>query len=153
MASFGTASRANLVDVNSTLVKIANGVVGFWDCSVTDGVRSIEEQRKNVARGVSKTMDSKHLPQPDKDPKENGKAKAIDIVPYPVNWTAIEKGYAAIKHVSGGMEVAEMYAFAGFVDGYAAALGINLRSGYDWNTNRQFEDQSFLDLPHHEMRG
>lgn|SRR5678815_427859 len=147
MPHFGTASTKNLEGVDERLVKIANGVVGFWDCSVTDGVRTIEEQRKNVARGVSKTMDSKHLPQAD------GKGHAIDIVPYPINWNAIEKGYGAIKHATGGMEVAEMYAFAGFVDGYAAALGINLRSGYDWNTNRQFEDQSFLDLPHHELRG
>lgn len=147
MASFGAASRANLVGVAEPLVKIANGVVGFWDSSVTDGVRTIEEQRKNVARGASKTMDSKHLPQAD------GKSHAIDFVPFPVNWDAIEKGFQAIRHVTGGMEVAEMYAFAGFVDGYAAALGYNLRSGYDWNTNRQFEDQSFLDLPHHELRG
>lgn len=147
MPNFGAASRANLVGVDDRLVKIANGVVGYWDCSVTDGVRTIEEQRKNVAKGVSKTMDSKHLPQAD------GKGHAIDIVPFPVNWNAIEKGYSAIKHATGGMEIAEMYAFAGFVDGYAAALGINLRSGYDWNTNRQFEDQSFLDLPHHELRG
>jgi len=145
--SFGAVSRGNLVGVDQRLIDIANGVVAYWDCSVTDGVRTVEEQRKNIARGVSKTMNSKHLPQAD------GKSHAIDIVPYPVNWTLIERGYAAIKHATGGMEVAEMYAFAGFVDGYAAAKGINLRSGYDWNTNRQFEDQSFLDLPHHELRG
>lgn len=147
MANFGAASRQNLEGVDQRLINIANKAVLGWDCSVTDGIRTVEEQRKNVARGVSKTMDSKHLPQSD------GKGHAIDIVPYPVNWAAIEKGYQAIKHATGGMEVAEMYAFAGFVDGVAWAMGINLRSGYDWNTNRQFEDQSFLDLPHHELRG
>lgn len=152
MPNFGATSRKNLEQVNSKLVRVANGVVGWWDCSVTDGIRTIEEQRKNIARGVSRTMNSMHLPQPDPDPAENGKAKAIDICVYPINWDNIEKGFGAVKKVTGGMDVLEMYAFAGFVDGYAAALGINLRSGYDWNSNRQFEDQSFLDLPHHELR-
>lgn len=147
MPNFGAASRANLVGVNSRLVNVANKVIQVWDCSVTDGTRTVEEQRKNVARGVSKTMDSKHIIQAD------GTGHAIDIVPFPVNWDAIQKGYDAIKRVTGGMEIAEMYAFAGFVDGVAWAMGINLRSGYDWNTNRQFEDQTFLDLPHHELRG
>lgn len=147
MPNFGNASRTNLEGVEPRLVKVANIVVSGWNCSVTDGVRSLAEQVKNVAKGVSKTMDSKHLPQAD------GFSHAIDIVPFPINWDAIEKGYAAIKHATGGMEIAEMYAFAGFVDGVAWSMGINLRSGYDWNTNRQFEDQSFLDLPHHELRG
>ena len=147
MPSFGAASRANQQGVEPRLVKVSNSVVAAWDCSITDGVRTLEEQRKNVAKGVSKTMDSKHLIQLD------GYGHAIDIVPYPINWDAIEKGYQAIKHATGGMEIAEMYAFAGFVDGVAHAMGIELRSGYDWNSNRQFEDQSFLDLPHHELKG
>lgn len=147
MPVFGATSRENEKQVHPNLIKVADKVVQVWDCSITDGIRTIEEQRKNIARGASKTMDSKHLPQAD------GLSHAIDIVPYPVNWTAIERGFQAIKHVTGGMEVAEMYAFAGFVDGVAWGMGLNLRSGYDWNTNRQFEDQSFLDLPHHELRG
>ncbi len=39
-------------------------------------LRSIEEQRENIARGVSWTMHSKHLPQ-----EPDGKARAIDLVP------------------------------------------------------------------------
>jgi len=147
MPSFGSVSRENEKQVHPDLIRVAEKVVQVWDCSITDGVRTIEEQRKNIARGASQTMNSKHLPQAD------GLSHAIDIVPYPVNYVAIEKGFGAIKHATGGMEVAEMYAFAGFVDGVAWGMGINLRSGYDWNTNRQFEDQSFLDLPHHELRG
>jgi hypothetical protein len=39
--------------------------------------RTIEEQTDAVARGVSWTMNSKHLPQP-----PDGKSLAIDICPY-----------------------------------------------------------------------
>ena len=83
---FGKVSQANLEGVHPELVRIANTVIREWDCSITDGARTIEEQQKNVARGVSKTMHSKHLPQGD------GLAHAIDIVPYPIDCAAITRG-------------------------------------------------------------
>lgn len=146
MPAYGATSRKNLAEVHPDLQKVFNLVIKFWDCSILDGARSIEEQRKNVAKGVSQTMDSLHLPQDD------GFSWAVDALPYPFDWEKIQRGLDAIKRADGGMEIAEVYAFAGFVDGVAAAMGINLRSGYDWNTNRQFQDQSFIDLPHHEKR-
>ena len=146
MPAFGALSRSNLVGVHPRLVAVADRVVLVWDCQVTDGTRTVEEQRQNVAKGVSKTMDSKHLIQAD------GFGHALDINPFPTNWNAIQRGYDAVKRVTGGMEVLEFYAFAGFFDGCAWGMGLNLRSGYDWNSNRQFEDQTFLDLPHHELR-
>lgn len=146
MPAYGSFSKSNLVNVHPKLVRVANRVVLVWDNTITDGARTVAEQRQNVAKGVSKTMDSKHIIQPD------GFAHALDANPYPVNWDAIQRGYNAVKNATGGMEVLEMYAFAAFFDGCAWGMGINLRSGYDWNTNRQFEDQTFLDLPHHELR-
>lgn len=146
MPAFGTLSKSNLISVHPALIQVANRVILAWDCQVTDGIRTVAEQRKNIAKGASKTMDSKHLPQAD------GLSHAIDINPFPTHWDAIQRGYDVVKRTTGGMEVLEFYAFAGFVDGVAWGMGINLRSGYDWNTNRQFEDQTFLDLPHHELR-
>lgn len=46
---------------------------------IVDTLRTLEEQTANVARGVSWTMNSKHLPQP-----PDSKALAIDIAPYEV---------------------------------------------------------------------
>jgi len=46
------------------------------DFAVHDGLRRIEEQREYVARGVSQTMASKHLPQAD------GYAHAVVLVPW-----------------------------------------------------------------------
>ena len=44
---------------------------------IVDTLRTIDEQRDNLIRGVSWTIHSKHLPQP-----PNGLAKAVDVVPY-----------------------------------------------------------------------
>ncbi len=44
---------------------------------IVDTLRTEEEQKANIARGVSWTPNSKHLPQP-----PDGKALAIDVVPY-----------------------------------------------------------------------
>lgn len=151
MPRFGAVSRANQAEVEELLVNTSDLVVQVWDSTIIDGIRTFVEQRKNMAKGVSKTMDSKHLPQPPRN-----LSKAMDIMPYPLNWAAIQRGYDAVKRlpIADAMAVLEAYAFAGFFDGVAwGKYGVNLRSGYDWNTNRQFEDQTFLDLPHHEMRG
>lgn len=143
---FGTFSNNNLIGVHPNIVRVARIVEPVWNSQVIDGIRTREEQIKNLARGASKTMNSRHLPQAD------GLSHAIDFMPYPYNWVLIEKGMNALKKADYGMQIAEVYAFAGFVDGVAHALGIPFRSGYDWNTNRQFEDQSFHDLPHHELK-
>lgn len=140
MPNFGAASRSHLAEVHPDLQRLFNFVIKHWDCSIIDGRRTIEEQRKNVAKGVSKTMRSKHL-----------EGRAVDAMPYPFDWGKIERGLQALKRADGGMEIAEVYMFQGFVAGVAAALGINIRQGADWNSNRQFEDQTFHDLPHTEL--
>lgn len=142
---FGAESESHLVGVHPDLIRIARIAEPIWDCKVLDGVRTLEEQRKNIERGVSRTMASKHLPQLD------GLSHAIDIMPYPVDWAAIEKGLSAIKRMDAGMQIAEAYAFMGFMQGIAAALGIKLRSGGDWDSDREFSEHSFIDLPHHEI--
>lgn len=45
---------------------------------IVDTLRTPEEQAQNIARGVSWTTNSKHLPQP------SGGAEAIDLAPYEV---------------------------------------------------------------------
>lgn len=44
---------------------------------VVDTIRTIEEQRENIKKGVSWTLNSKHLPQP-----PEMKSQAIDVCPY-----------------------------------------------------------------------
>lgn len=65
MRSFSKRSLANL-DVHPDLVKVAYRALELldgtpYDFIVTDGGRTIEEQRHFVAIGASKTMHSRHL--------------------------------------------------------------------------------------------
>lgn len=145
MPRFGATSRKNLAECEAELQALFNEVIKYWDCSVIDGARSVAEQRKNVQRGVSKTMASKHLPN------AKGKAEAADVMPYPFDWAVIQKGLDAIKRAEPTMQVCRCYMFAGFVQGIAAARGIKLRSGVDWDSDEQVGDHSFIDLPHHEL--
>lgn len=140
MPKFGKLSTEHLAGVHPKLQQIYNKAIELWDCTIIDGFRTIEEQRKNVAKGVSKTMYSKHLG-----------GKAIDAMPYPIDWIAIEKGLNAVKRIDGGMQVLEAYMFQGFIAGIAHAQGIKIRQGVDWDSNRDFENQTFHDIPHTEL--
>lgn len=124
MYKFSDASLAELQTVDERLQAVFMEVIKHWDCQVLDGIRTIEEQRKNVQKGVSKTMGSKHLT-----------GMAVDVAPYPVNWKDTER----------------FYAFGGFVIGVATMMGIKLRWGGDWDSDRDLRDQTFMDLPHFEL--
>ena len=138
MPSFGTVSRANLAECHPQLQRLFAEVIKHWDCTVLDGKRTLAEQRANLAAGVSKTLASKHLPQPD------GYSHAADVAPYPVQWNdPSAKVRAAYER--------ECLFFGGFVLGVAAQLGIRVRYGGDWDSDRDLEDQTFNDLVHVEL--
>lgn len=69
----GASSLAELNGVNPLLVRVVMRAIQITkqDFVVLDGIRTIEEQRKYVANGTSKTMKSKHL-----------EGRAVDLVPY-----------------------------------------------------------------------
>lgn len=72
---FGAVSLRNLEGVHPDLVKVAQRalMLSETDFRVTCGVRTLEEQKKLVKAGASKTLNSMHLPQAD------GYAHAIDV--------------------------------------------------------------------------
>lgn len=139
MAKFSARSRAALHGVHPTLVRILSEVTEFFDCSVLDGLRSPEQQKLNVAAGLSQTMDSKHLPQSD------GFAHAVDVAPTPQQWDGSPPAQLTKYEV-------ECLAFLFYVKGYARAQGVDLRIGADWNGNNLWQDNSFNDLDHIELR-
>ena len=73
----GRVSRANLKGVHPDLAAtVARAItLGDQDFRVHAGLRTVAEQKAMVARGVSWTMDSRHLVQPD------GFGHAVDLVP------------------------------------------------------------------------
>jgi len=70
-------SMQNLSGVHPDLVAVVKRAIEITesDFVVIEGVRNIDRQRKLVAQGKSKTMNSRHLT-----------GHAVDIVPYPVTW-------------------------------------------------------------------
>ena len=126
---FSKRSQANLDTCHPHLQRLMYVLINFVDFTVIEGVRTVEKQREYVEKGVSKTMNSMHLP--DKD----GWSRAVDLAPFPIDWN----------------DTGRFYMFVGFVRGIAIMHSIPIRCGADWNMNFQIKDQTFHDLPHYEL--
>ena len=99
------------------------------DCSVLEGHRSKDRQNSLYAEGKTKLRypNGRHNEYP---------SRAVDVVPYPVDWNDRER----------------FHLFAGFVIGTAMSMGTNLRWGGDWNQNWEVDDNKFDDFPHFEIK-
>ena len=128
MPKFGKRSREKLNTCDEDLIALFNEVVKYFDCSVLEGHRGRVLQDKYFKEGKSKLKfpDGRHNKKP---------SVAVDVVPYPIDWDNIK----------------QFYHFAGYVQGVADQLGIELRWGGDWDMDRDFTDQNFHDLPHFEL--
>jgi peptidoglycan LD-endopeptidase CwlK len=136
MPAFGAASVRELATCHPLLQQLAQEVIKFTDCRCHQGARTIEQQRLNLAKGVSWTMNSKHIPGPD------GFAHAFDLSYWPMDWTD-DSARAIQKH----------YWFAGVVLGIAFRMGIPLRWGGDWDSDRDLAEEKRPDLVHFELVG
>jgi len=76
--TLGAGSRAELAGVHPALVAVVERaiVITAQDFTVHDGVRTLAQQRALVAKGASKTMNSRHLV------KADGFGHAVDLVPW-----------------------------------------------------------------------
>jgi len=130
MPKYGKISKARLATCDPRLQKVFNEVIKHWDCSILEGTRSEKRQNElyNAVPRKSKVKwpNSKHNSSP---------SKAADVAPFPLDWEDTER----------------FYAFSGFVIGIATSMGITLRWGGDWDSDRDFKDQTFNDLPHFEL--
>lgn len=122
-------SEARLVKAHPDLGQLFRAVALVWDVTILESVRSPERQQQLFAAGKSKTLDSKHLVQPD------GFAWAVDAAPDPVDWR----------------DTGRFYYFGGYVRRVADEAGIKLRFGGDWDGDTVVSDQSFNDLVHYEL--
>lgn len=139
MPKFSNRSTQILSTCRLELVMVFSEVVKTFDCTVISGYRGEAEQNDLVQRGLSKLKfpNSKHncyklIPGGVRAPD----SKAVDVVPYPINWHDRER----------------MTFFAGFVLGVAHQQGIALRWGGDWDGDWQVRDNNFDDLAHFELR-
>jgi peptidoglycan L-alanyl-D-glutamate endopeptidase CwlK len=104
----GLNSRQKLSGVNPVLVAVVERAIAIseQDFSVIEGVRNIERQRQLVAKGASKTMNSRHLT-----------GHAVDLAPWPISW-----------------EWEGFYPIADAMKQAAEELDIDLEWGGDWKS-------------------
>ncbi len=128
MYHFGSRSKRELATCDVKLQLLFRVVIKKYDCAVICGHRNEEDQNKAYLQGKSKLQYplSEHNDFP---------SKAIDVIPYPINWD----------------DLGSFYMFAGYVLRVASELGIAIRYGGDWDGDRKTADQEFVDLPHFEL--
>ncbi len=147
---FGTGSRRELATCHPDLGTIADIVIQIYDFRVAQGRRTIEAQIANILRGVSKTIDSHHIPRDAEgryDPA--GLVTGMDVWPYAPGVNCFVQvgdtdSVRAKKHQ-------RFYFMQGLFLMAAQAEGINIRQGIDWDMDNDFFDQKFDDLPHIEL--
>lgn len=136
MASFGATSSRRLATAHPVLQMLFKRVVCFRDCSITEGHRDQIKQDYYHRIGTSKVNwpNSLHNTEP---------SLAVDCVPWPEKWSdekAFHELYAIITKEWHIMEV------SGLTENFM------LRWGGDWDSDGDFTDQTFNDLPHWELK-
>jgi peptidoglycan L-alanyl-D-glutamate endopeptidase CwlK len=128
MPSFSKLSLSKLATCDERLQRVFTEVIKYFDCTVVCGFRGEEEQNEAFRTGKSqkKWPNGEHNKTP---------SMAVDVVPFPINWN----------------DPKQMIYFAGFVVGIAAQMGIKIRWGGDWDSDRDLKDQNFNDYPHFEI--
>ena len=123
--TLGKRSLERLVGVHPDLVRVVKRAIELTDhdFSVIEGLRTIETQRAYVAKGASKTMNSRHLT-----------GHAVDLYPVgrPTPWDKCPVVAAAMLAA-------------------AVELDVAIRWGGDWNMNGDSRDEKFYDGPHFEL--
>lgn len=129
MPKFGQVSMRKLETAHPDLQRLFLEVVKYFDCTVLEGYRNKMAQDKAVAEGRSQTPypTSKHNRMP---------SMAVDVAPFPVDWADTKR----------------FYFFAGVVKGIALQMNIPIRWGGDWDGDTETKDNSFMDLPHYELK-
>jgi len=135
MASFGKSSQARLDTCDVRIQSVLNEVIKHFDFSVLEGHRSIEKQQQYFLEGKSKldgvNQKSKHQSFP---------SLAADIAPYPIDFSDKKKARE------------RFYFLMGMVNMESIKQGVEIRFGLDWDGDGLFDDQSFDDLPHFELK-
>lgn len=130
MPSFSQHSEQLLATCDARLRDIFQEVIREVDCRVISGHRDMEEQNRLVREGKSQLLfpESYHNRMP---------SRAVDVVPYPVDWEDRER----------------MTLFAGYVLGVASRMGHRLTWGGDWDRDFQVNDNKFDDFAHFQIEG
>lgn len=122
---FGKRSNEVLLELEDDLQRVCLLALKYskYDFGLTDGLRTEQEQRKNIAAGASQTMHSRHLPN------KNGLSEAVDIIIYVNGKSTWDPKYYR--------KVASAFFKAAF------ELGVPIEWGGHW--------ESIFDGPHYQL--
>ncbi len=137
--ALGKQSLARLEGVHPNLVKVVKRAIELTtvDFMVLEGVRTPQRQKELYAQGrttkgpvVTWTLTSNHFKNP-----VTGYGHAVDLVPYPVDWTDLKKFDAMAEAM------------------FAAAeeLKVPIRWGADWDKDGKPRERGETDSPHFEL--
>ena len=153
--SLGQKSRDQLKGVHPKLVQIVERAIALTtqDFTVYEGLRTRERQKRLVAQGFSKTMDSQHIPQAD------GFGHAVDLVPWiqghPVwDWEGCYKIAMAMDAAATEYGLAQNIRWGGAWDRRLSDFGGELASYKKAvaDYQKRHVGKDFLDGPHFEWR-
>lgn len=142
MPKLSAFSRRHLDTCRSEIVETIELVVLEYDIRVIEGRRPWDRQQELLDQGKTTLGpgESKHNPPklPDGREDDTWLSDAVDVVPYPIDWTDAKR----------------FIYMAGLIIGTGRALGYNFRWGGNWNEDQVIiDDQNFDDLPHFEYVG
>lgn len=141
MPSYSQHSQELLDQCDTRLITLFSEIIKTYDCTILETARTMQQQIEKYKTGLSKTepSKSKHVISP-----EHPKSRAVDAAPYPVIWPkSADRQYIH--------QIGRFYHFAGAVQTLGLRMGITIRWGGDWNSDRNFTDQTFDDLDHFEL--
>ena len=133
MYPYGETSQANLGSCHTRLIDLFTEAAKYRNISITCGYRSDEDQQIALDAGTTTKGpgESEHNEYP---------SRAVDAIPYP---TTVEDWENREYWVE----------WSSWIKGLATGMGINIRSGFDWDNDYDLDDQSFFDGPHFEYEG
>ena len=133
MPAFGNESLIKLGTCHPDLQRVMHETIKHFDFQIIEGHRGEEAQNTAFKTGKSKLQypHGNHNATP---------SNAVDIAPYPVDWSDNPKAIERFVYL------------AGHVMCCAQNLGIKLRWGGDWTRDQDTRNEkSFRDYPHFEI--
>jgi peptidoglycan L-alanyl-D-glutamate endopeptidase CwlK len=137
MPHFSEKSQKRLSQCDPRIREIMNEVIKYYDCTIITGHRNEAEQMQmyNSVPQKSKVKwpFSKHNTRP---------STAIDTAPWPIptEWGELWK------------DRVKFYELKAIIFYEAAKRGTLLTWGGDWNSNKNYHDNTFEDLLHFQIR-
>ena len=148
MPKFGPESLKERATAHDLLQKLADRVVQTYDCKFLKGHRGREEQHAAFLAGNSKLdwPNGNHNAYP---------SKAMDLAPFVTrpDFVGVPWPDKKLRKKTYDKDLALFYHFAGYVVATAREMGIPIRWGGDWDSDRDLTDQNFDDLVHFELVG